>query len=1508
MELHKHFMSIAELESSIFEIIGSTPILQESIDVIASKYIEDCFEALKSTGTSKKKLELLRFLLCQQYKLNYEHPRESKAKFQTKLNHFLEFLLNSKLYTQKENQSILNDVMVLQVVLFEDQKYFVKFFEDFRASCTADRTETANKLSIGWYLKMLNCFLSAWEVLNFLNDKLNVGAANKAHLECCKKVLLSSVMYDLQTWIQCNENNELRALHLLLSKVVTIAKNNRILSPYLHEILDKQFALTIICILCDFVFPIETSNMDVDYSLIHHANLWCMVQNKLVSEILQERKQALYLFKRLIDFIDLNEEKIKKTISLNLMPNKINPFICTENESSKLGIKLIRTNFVLIMEALEEKQKHLVIPSLSLVDSLIEGYREHVSCGNCFDFGWLYCIFARILKHDNNAVVKWGLLKSLKLNREVYYYDHFILLVVKTLNNTFLYEKNYEEVQPEIVTALTTWFNQFQSECLRLMEKFIVTFYESSWAPVPLFYILQSLSSTSDKLNNIVDLQYEELDVLRIVLDRNIKLHPPMLRTMSQVLLIKILSRFSQNPKLMDITKLLSVFSKRDIIEPCSWHALTSWLAKSQYNDTISFINQVCDELMFDDNTVGIKMSTFSIIIQALFEGGIICQSEQCSITQKLTTLFLCLDKIDIRPYVKVSLVVKIIDLFTNWFNLQHEVPAFVYKILINYKQTIFKFILKLFHNEDFDSDDILIFTMFLQNIEYFSNGKLNTICIVDSSNRKELATKCLQVLSNTNKHNKVQLLFALETLSNISNHYKYDNKLLLENIKDLIQTCKSQERSNEMTGEIASNYYFALSKLIKNHVKTLNFDDLMANDEWLKILSLVVDTAGNQVLIHFCDVIYQVSSAVVNDSEKLEELTVLTKSLWNCNFGSRRDKVFWLVSQKLTKCINSSNFLNSPCLKDVSEEFTSRMLSEGESLPVLKYILLIFSEIKQNFSYFIDIVLNGLLHGQVMRRDQRINMQTFVEAKKYLKAYTLKDETIDSLEVYEFINRQCNIDAAIRAAAVLQLIKALQNDNKNAALLLPLILKKLLAIQKKRYFADSQLHRLKHRLMQILLILQPYLDQQSTVMLYHTLRDSIVYDSDQHSVRLMKEWLLVRIYLSNRELLSDLWSFFEKICNERPGSASSIIGIIWHISLQLDRNHVSEFIKKALEKLGVCCMGQQFGIRLFGQVFFIKLYELLDENSDLRQEYANFHKSVLASLNCGNFKKNPIKIDEDFFYSTFNPIQHYTLETIYHQLPRLSNVSNEEWITKENFEEQLLLDNGTINFDIKNTDCSLNAASIPYSILKSNENYKPEEVECSENITDMQKKITPWKTMLPNEEELSEIADLSNYRKECNNKQDIVVVASLIEKSQNLGGIARTCEIFGVKQLVVSNLKQIEDKEFQVLSVSADKWIKIIEVKSFSLANYLLELKDCGWTLIGAEQTANSVNLYDLKYPKQTVLVLGNEKNGIPANIIPLLDMCVEISQFGVIRSLNVHVTSAICIWEYVKQYQFEP
>jgi tRNA G18 (ribose-2'-O)-methylase SpoU len=48
--------------------------------------------------------------------------------------------------------------------------------------------------------------------------------------------------------------------------------------------------------------------------------------------------------------------------------------------------------------------------------------------------------------------------------------------------------------------------------------------------------------------------------------------------------------------------------------------------------------------------------------------------------------------------------------------------------------------------------------------------------------------------------------------------------------------------------------------------------------------------------------------------------------------------------------------------------------------------------------------------------------------------------------------------------------------------------------------------------------------------------------------------------------------------------------------------------------------------------------------------------------------------------------------------------------------------------------------------------------------------------------------------------------------------------------------------------------------------------------------------------------MLLGKEKEGIPHEFLALLDECIEIPQFGVIRSLNVHVSGALCLWEYTK------
>jgi len=144
---------------------------------------------------------------------------------------------------------------------------------------------------------------------------------------------------------------------------------------------------------------------------------------------------------------------------------------------------------------------------------------------------------------------------------------------------------------------------------------------------------------------------------------------------------------------------------------------------------------------------------------------------------------------------------------------------------------------------------------------------------------------------------------------------------------------------------------------------------------------------------------------------------------------------------------------------------------------------------------------------------------------------------------------------------------------------------------------------------------------------------------------------------------------------------------------------------------------------------------------------------------------------------------------------------------------------------------------------------------------------------------------------------------ASLIDKIPNLAGLARTSEIMNASSLIIDKADITELEEFKGISVTSEKWLPIYEVREKDLLNYLQYQKSNGYTILGIEQTANSKMLNEYKFPTKCILLLGKEKEGIPQEYYGILDQCIEIPQFGIIRSLNVHVSGALCLWEYTKQ-----
>ncbi|TNJ30434.1 tRNA guanosine-2'-O-methyltransferase [Giardia muris] len=150
-----------------------------------------------------------------------------------------------------------------------------------------------------------------------------------------------------------------------------------------------------------------------------------------------------------------------------------------------------------------------------------------------------------------------------------------------------------------------------------------------------------------------------------------------------------------------------------------------------------------------------------------------------------------------------------------------------------------------------------------------------------------------------------------------------------------------------------------------------------------------------------------------------------------------------------------------------------------------------------------------------------------------------------------------------------------------------------------------------------------------------------------------------------------------------------------------------------------------------------------------------------------------------------------------------------------------------------------------------------------------------------------------------------LIINASLLSKTTNLGGLARTAEVFQLEALVLSDLSCTQDKMFRTMSATADRWLHTEAVPPLQLIEWMRIKRAEGYTLVGLEQSNRSVLLEKARLPERAVLILGNENKGCPDEVLQECDQTIEIPQFGQVRSLNVHVSCAIFVWEWVKQHR---
>ncbi len=136
-----------------------------------------------------------------------------------------------------------------------------------------------------------------------------------------------------------------------------------------------------------------------------------------------------------------------------------------------------------------------------------------------------------------------------------------------------------------------------------------------------------------------------------------------------------------------------------------------------------------------------------------------------------------------------------------------------------------------------------------------------------------------------------------------------------------------------------------------------------------------------------------------------------------------------------------------------------------------------------------------------------------------------------------------------------------------------------------------------------------------------------------------------------------------------------------------------------------------------------------------------------------------------------------------------------------------------------------------------------------------------------------------------------------------NLGSIFRLAAAFSVDGVIVGS-QSADPYSRRSVRVSMGNLFQMHVFEPFQIIDELNLLKSrLGFRVIACHKSERSVAAHKYTWPQKSVLVLGNEAFGIPAEVLAICDAHIEIPIAAKIDSLNVSTAAALLMYERSKQ-----
>ena len=146
-------------------------------------------------------------------------------------------------------------------------------------------------------------------------------------------------------------------------------------------------------------------------------------------------------------------------------------------------------------------------------------------------------------------------------------------------------------------------------------------------------------------------------------------------------------------------------------------------------------------------------------------------------------------------------------------------------------------------------------------------------------------------------------------------------------------------------------------------------------------------------------------------------------------------------------------------------------------------------------------------------------------------------------------------------------------------------------------------------------------------------------------------------------------------------------------------------------------------------------------------------------------------------------------------------------------------------------------------------------------------------------------------------------VMLENVHNSQNLSTIIRTSDAVGVLDIFYSSKENETLRIHKTITQGAHRWTHRHRVENADTVKFLKQKKEEGYQVVVTHLEERAISFRKVDYTKPTLIVMGNEKEGVSVEVIAEATDVIVISMQGMVQSLNVSVATALILYEAQRQ-----